>query len=306
MIYNGAATLERALRSLRAQTYDDYELIISDDHSADDSLVICRRVTDGDQHVRFIHPERNLGNDPNMRFALSHAKGKYFVWACQDDYWEPEFLECLVNVLEQSPTAVCAQGRVRWFSEDETEAKDLRLYGRDLPERQSRISLAVSFLTRISREREYHLKVKNGVFMHGMWNRAVFSAALNAHGKVFTSERQILCQAALAGEFRYVDKLLFHKQFYFGKRRERFAATEATIVAQATSSAWREVQDTLGAIFRSPIISPIVKLIAGPVLMAAFFRHRSKVKNGLTKMIRKTFRRHVPWQKRGSQGDGGC
>ena len=112
MTYNGAATVERALTTLLAQTCRDYELIISDDHSTDDTLAICRRLANGHAQVRFIRPERNLGAYGNMRFALSQARGKYFVWACQDDYWEPQFLEKLVAALEELPTAVGAQGRV--------------------------------------------------------------------------------------------------------------------------------------------------------------------------------------------------
>ena len=292
MTYNGAKTIERALKSLLAQTHRNYELIISDDHSADDTLAICHRITAGEPRVRFIYPERNLGAEPNMRFALSQATGKYFVWACQDDYWEPECFERLVEALESSPKTVCAQGWVRWFSEDGTRSTDLRLYGRDLPERQSRLQLAVSFLNRLGRED--HLKVKNNVFMHGVWNRAVFTAAVNAHGKAFSSERQILCQAALAGEFRYVDKLLFRKQFYNIELHERQAPTDATMMAKAQSTRWLEVQDTLAAIVRSPIVALRMKLVAVPALTFGFLRHRWKMKNRVTRKLANMLRRILP------------
>jgi glycosyltransferase involved in cell wall biosynthesis len=290
--YNGAATVERALLSLLAQSYPHYEIIISDDHSSDDTLAICERVTANHPKVRFVRPEQNLGFEGNMRFALAAATGKYFVWACQDDYWDPQFLERLVGALEEVPTAACAQGAVRWFSEDGLRTKELRLYGRDLPERQSRLSLATSLMTR--RGREDRLKVKNSIFMHGVWNRAVFDAALVAHQKPFSCERQILCQAALAGDFVYVDQLLFYKQFYDVELDERAPETDEMIVMKRQSTRWTEVQDTLEAIMRSPIVSPGMKPVAIVAISLAYFRHRSRVKNLATKKIARSLRQLWP------------
>lgn len=290
MTYNGAATVERALTTLLAQTYRDYELIISDDHSTDDTLAICKRVAAGHEQVRFIRPERNLGAELNMKFALSQARGKYYLWACQDDYWEPKFLERLVGVLEQSPSAVCAQGQVRWISADGSKIQDLRIYGRDLPERRSRLSLAMSLLTAQSREDQSVSILKNNIFMHGLWNRAAFAAGLAAHGKPFSNERQILCQLALAGEFRYVDQILMYKKHYGVRLHERYPATDATVIAKATSNRWQELIDTLFAIVRSRPIAWHVKIVAVPALFVAYSRYRLKYRKFFRKLP-KTFRR---------------
>lgn len=271
MTYNGAATVDRALTTLLAQTYRDYELVISDDHSTDETLAICHRLANGHERVRFIRPEHNLGAYGNMRFALSQAKGKYFVWACQDDYWEAEFLERLVDVLEQSPTAVCAQGRVHRVSEDRSVVEEVRLSGRDLPERQSRIGLATSILV--------HRSQRWGVFMHGLWNRAALAAAYAAHDGAPSDERQILCQLALAGEFRYVDQLLFHKVISSVPLNRRRAPTDVTLVSREAVNREDALERTLEAVMRSPIVPPTTKFIAPPVLRSAFWWHRMKRKN---------------------------
>jgi len=273
--YNGAETVERALRSLLAQTSDDYEIVISDDHSTDDTVAICERLTAGHKRVRFIRPERNLGAQRNMEFALSQARGKYFVWACQDDYWEPEFVQKLSSALDDTPSTVAAQGWVRNESEDGNRKKDVRLFGRDLPERQSRLELATSVLTHRSRERDS--KIKNSVFMHGMWKKDAFAAAVRAHKKIFTNERQIVCHLALAGEFRYVDELLFKKMFTGVSLKDRSPAMEPTVVAKEKTDRWTELMDTLAGIIRSPIIEPRMKLIAVPTLFAAYSRNRLNV-----------------------------
>ena len=285
MTYNGAGTVERALTTLLAQTYRDYELIISDDHSTDETLAICQRVAAGHKHVRFIRPAHNLGAERNMKFALSQARGTYYVWACQDDYWEPAFLERLVGLLEQSPSAICAQSWVRWISEKGDDVEDLRLYGRDLPERQSRIAFATSILTR--RGREDRPKIKNSIFTHGIWKRAAFSAALEAHRRSIMSERQILCQLALAGEFRYLDEPLFNKTYYDVELYERRPATDTTVIEKARSSPLRELLGTLVAIARSPIVELRTKIFALPILACSYYRHRlrGKVLRRLTRAL---------------------
>lgn len=266
MTYNGEKTVEGALRSLLDQTYRDYELIISDDHSTDATLAICQRVASDHPQVRFIRPEHNLGAYHNMRFALSHARGKYFVWASQDDYCEPEFLERLVDVLERSPNGVCAMGRSRRVSKDGGASQEFRLSGRDLPERQSRLRLAISILVRRTH--------RWALYIHGVCDRVAFETALDAHGKTLSDDRQIVCQLALTGDFRYVDQLLFHKVIADVPLRERRAATDTTVIAKNQRNRLGELRETVAAITRSPLISPTTKLIAPPILYTAFYSYR--------------------------------
>ena len=293
MTYNGAATVERALTTLLAQTYRDYELIISDDHSTDETLAICQRVAAGHKQVRFIRPRQNLGAEHNMKFALSHSRGKYFVWACQDDYWEPDFLRELVKVLEETPTAVSAQGGIRWISEDGARARELRLYGRDRPERQSRLALAISMLTAHSREKNIELRknvLKNNIFMHGVLDRAAFAAALEAQRNAITTDRQILCQLALAGEFRYVDRILLNKVFYDVKLHKRRPATDTTVMAKVRSNRWLVLWGTLVAIVRSRTVTMPMKVVALPVLFSAYCWRRLRIKSLEPHNLIKTFR----------------
>jgi glycosyltransferase involved in cell wall biosynthesis len=275
MTYNGAATVERALTTLLAQTYRDYELIISDDHSTDDTLAICERIARGHRQVRFIRPERNLGAYHNTVFALDRARGKYYVWACQDDWWEPDFLAALVDLLERSPGAICAQGRVRRVSHDGAIVHEVALMGRNHPARQTRLQLAASILAIYDRERRSKVKntiFRNSIFMHGVWDRAAFAAALKAHREIFTNERQILCQLALAGEFLYVDRVLFHKTYY--RRillRNRYPSSDSMVQRKADTNRWRELMETLAAIVRSPLVQRRMKPIAVPYIFVAYW-----------------------------------
>ena len=101
-VYNGAAFLEEALRSVQAQTYRRYELIAVDDGSTDGSGALLDAWAARDPRIRVVHqPNRKLAA------ALSHgvrlARGEYLTWLSADNRLRPEFLQRLVACLERHP-----------------------------------------------------------------------------------------------------------------------------------------------------------------------------------------------------------
>jgi glycosyltransferase involved in cell wall biosynthesis len=105
-VYNGDEFLEESLRSLLAQTFVDFELIISDNASTDRTEEICRRFAASDPHIRYVRQAENLGAVRNFEFVLRESRGEYFAWAAHDDVWEPEFLEELTSLLDQTQAAI--------------------------------------------------------------------------------------------------------------------------------------------------------------------------------------------------------
>ncbi len=98
-VYNGAAYISKALDSLLAQTFSDFELIISDNASIDGTDKICRRYAARDARVRYIRQDVNRGASANFSFVLDEARGEYFMWAASDDIWLPDFIsECLTVI----------------------------------------------------------------------------------------------------------------------------------------------------------------------------------------------------------------
>jgi glycosyltransferase involved in cell wall biosynthesis len=112
-VYNGESFLKRAVESLLSQTYRDFELIIVDNASTDDTGAICREYAGRDRRVRYWCNARNLGAARNFRrvFELSH--GELFMWAAHDDEHEPDFLERCVSVLDSDPGLVLAYTQTR-------------------------------------------------------------------------------------------------------------------------------------------------------------------------------------------------
>lgn len=105
-VYNGEKYLDEALKSLLAQSYKNFELIISDNCSTDKTSSICMKYKKKDKRIRYIRQKNNIGAVNNFNFVLNKSKGKYFMWAAHDDIWEPKFVQLIVNDLEKNIDAV--------------------------------------------------------------------------------------------------------------------------------------------------------------------------------------------------------
>ncbi|WNC86000.1 glycosyltransferase family 2 protein [Thermosynechococcus sp. QKsg1] len=83
-VYNGAKFIREALDSLLAQTFTDFELIISDNASTDETEAICREYAAKDKRIRYVRQAQNLGAAANFKYVLDEARGEYFMWAAAD------------------------------------------------------------------------------------------------------------------------------------------------------------------------------------------------------------------------------
>ena len=75
--YNRAGTLQQTLESVLAQRFDDFELIISDDCSTDETEDIVRSYESKDKRVRYFRNQHNLKMPGNLNAAIQHAQGEY-------------------------------------------------------------------------------------------------------------------------------------------------------------------------------------------------------------------------------------
>ncbi|HET8663516.1 MAG TPA: glycosyltransferase family 2 protein [Nocardioides sp.] len=105
-VYNGEDYLEEALDGLLAQTYSDFELIISDNASTDRTPEICQAYATRDKRIRYVRQPTNLGAVPNHNVLLTLARGRYFKWVGADDIYLPRLLERCVEAIEAHPEAV--------------------------------------------------------------------------------------------------------------------------------------------------------------------------------------------------------
>ena len=103
--YNRAELLPRALDSVMAQTYRNFELIVVDDHSSDSTQRVIARYA-GDARVRALKHEHNRGQSCALNTGIDAARGEYVAFLDDDDEWLPNKLALQVGVMDAAPSKV--------------------------------------------------------------------------------------------------------------------------------------------------------------------------------------------------------
>ncbi len=115
--YNRDTLIGKSIRSLLSQSYSNIELIISNDASSDQTDKICRNLAKKDKRITYYQQKKNLGLAHNSNFVLQKARGKYFMWASDDDLWHKDFIKTLVNLLEENKHTVLAMSNYYLFKD---------------------------------------------------------------------------------------------------------------------------------------------------------------------------------------------
>jgi glycosyltransferase involved in cell wall biosynthesis len=113
--YKSAATIRCAIDALLAQTFRDFELIVSDNASTDDTWNIVQEYAQRDPRVIGIRQERNIGANGNYSAVFLASRGRYFKWASSNDWCAPTFLERCLAHLEACEDTVLVTPRARLF-----------------------------------------------------------------------------------------------------------------------------------------------------------------------------------------------
>ncbi len=101
-VYNGAQYIREALDSLLAQTFTDFELIISDNASTDATQSICEEYARREPRVHYVRQAENKGALANFQFVLGQARGEHFMWAAADDRWDKHWIETVYTRIRDS------------------------------------------------------------------------------------------------------------------------------------------------------------------------------------------------------------
>lgn len=101
-LYNKAPYVAKAIQSVLAQTFTDYELIIMDDGSKDDSFSIALRAVEGRGNCH-LYRQKNAGVSMARNNGVALSQGKYLCFLDADDWWDSAFLEDMSKLIEEFP-----------------------------------------------------------------------------------------------------------------------------------------------------------------------------------------------------------
>lgn len=230
-VYNGAAYLAAALESILCQTFSDFEVIVTDNCSTDDTPNICRDFAARDTRVRYVRNGKNLGAAANYNLGLELACGTYLKWAAHDDLVSPNFLDDCVAALDASPTSVLAFG----------VTKIIDPAGSLLSEE----IVQVSPMTGLSPADRFTTFLYTGGTcfpIFGLFRTDALRAS-TGHRPYYGSDRALLAEMLLMGDFAFVESAV-----YFNRERpDRSINLEknARIAWQDTGSAKRHSTEHL-------------------------------------------------------------
>ncbi|SRR6056297_126998 len=220
-VYNGENYLGEALDSLLRQSFRDFELIISDNASEDNTQEICQRYAAADSRIRYERLEENVGAIPNFNRLFALRRGEYFKWAAHDDVCQPTFLQRCVDMLDAHPEVIwChstsdmidADGR-SWIDQIPEDAEPI--------ERRADGTLWWKGLPRADFNAEQPHRRYAGVLLGTNWCvdfygliRASALRRTELLAPIYGSEKVLVGQLALQGKYRQVPECLFAQRIH--------------------------------------------------------------------------------------------
>ena len=244
-VYNGADYLAVALDSILAQTYSDFELIISDNASSDATQTICEAYAARDSRVRYLRSDVNIGPNPNFMRALGFARGQYFKWIAHDDYHATDYLARCVEVLEANPHAVGVHTLVNVINADggTVVRYDGGIDGSDSDDVAERL-----------RAMTYRRHSCSAMF--GLFRLDALRRSNGLQGEYHACDRAMLAELALLGPILRVDDYLFFNREH-QKRYSRNISTQERSQANVERGGWQVSQLLLYQDYRDAVAAHV-------------------------------------------------
>ena len=123
-VYNGEKFIRSKIESVLAQTFTNYEFLIMDNCSTDNTLEICHEYAKKDSRIKVISHEKNIGAKRNFYSVLKGSQNKFFVWTAVDDLMLPVFLEKNIQQLKHDKNFVGSISKIDYYSFSEKNSFD--------------------------------------------------------------------------------------------------------------------------------------------------------------------------------------
>ncbi|MFQ5964652.1 MAG: glycosyltransferase family 2 protein [Candidatus Scalinduaceae bacterium] len=282
-VYNGENFIKEAIDSILAQTFEDFELIISDNASTDRTEEICRAYVAKDKRIQYIRNNINLGAAYNGNRVFELSSGKYFKWASHDDICAPTYLEKCIEVLDKRPSVILCYPCTIIIDD----------YGKQISQVSDDLDL---------RSPSPHQRYKHFMSRYSPWGmcypvfgviRASVLKKTPLFGNYIGSDMMLLGELALRGEFYELYDYLFYRRdhpqsftrFTLGSNEQQTAWFDSTKRKGIYFPTWRWLYQYMSAIVRVKL-NWFERMYCFIITMKWFIQNRRRFVKELSVVIR--------------------
>lgn len=266
--YNCDKFIAQSIESLLAQTYGDFELVISDNASTDATEDVCRRYLALDKRVRYFRHPRNIGGPGNFRHAYSLCSGEFHKWSTADDHWHPAFLQEAVDVLDRHPDVVLCYPMTQLIDANGARLSDYK------------DTLHLVDASPLVRYRDLYRLIGLCNAHLGLIRRSAMQQT-RLIGGYKASDIDFLGELSLLGKFWLLPDIRFFRRFHAessswarGDPEHQRKYYDPVSRVDRGMHAWRRAQFQFGMIWRSPVaLSVKLAMLADVARRTGYARH---------------------------------
>jgi glycosyltransferase involved in cell wall biosynthesis len=229
-VYNGGTLLAQAIESILAQDFGDFELIISDNCSTDQTQETCRYYANKDRRIRYYRLEENLGMAINFMKVIGHAEGQFFMWASHDDLREKTFMSACVLPLARDPSVALVYPHIKVLDANSNflgVAEDRLAADQESPQ-----------------ERFTHLIWEIGMCnaLYGLFRLSVVRkmSFLNKAGAFLFSDNLALAEIALFGKIIQIQEPLFIRRLTRNYNYHSYDERNTQLISEVNPKLFKE------------------------------------------------------------------
>jgi len=244
-VYNGERYLKAALDAIADQTFTDFEVIISDNASTDNTAKIARLFVERDERFRYVRNPENIGAARNFNRTFELASGEYFKWCAADDLITPDYLEKCVAVLDENPSVALCHTKVKVLDDE----------GKVVGEHW--IELAYTASPSPSRRFGEFIRFSPTCFqVFGLFRTDVLrqTPLITSH---IGSDKTLIAEICLRGQIAFIPEYLFFSRQHKGRsvklEREKLAAWFDPRMKRSRAPSWRKWWENFRVVQRTPL-----------------------------------------------------
>lgn len=265
-VYNGMPYIEEAIDLILAQTYSDFELIISDNASTDGTEDICREYASKDKRIRYFRNDKNIGAAKNFNRVFELSSGEYFKWAAHDDLCATSFLSRCIEVLDRRFEIVLCFPKTILIDKG---GKVLAMKEDNLIDLNS-----TEIVARFTKSLHPMKLCHNVIF--GLMRRNVL-ARTRLIGNYLASDRCLVASLSLYGPFYEIPEPLFFRRKHsgnIGTSSKHLEFYDPRLKGRLVLPEWRVCWEHLISVVRAPLNPGCKLLLIGVILRWAVSKRR--------------------------------